>query len=120
VEKFEKDVGEWRHLSSSNLDSSVDEELECLVAQMREAHFTAQEAAKAVSSGLKSLKTRKVEIRDAIKASNSALLDTEDKIEKAKEMIKRDNLLLSKAKPVRLEEIAQLEQLKAKNDEVLQ
>jgi len=35
-------------------------------------------------------------------------------------MIKRANLLLSKAKPVRLEEIARLEQLKAQNDKVLQ
>ena len=35
-------------------------------------------------------------------------------------MIKKANLLLSKAEPVRLEEIARLEQLKAQNDEVLQ
>ena len=35
-------------------------------------------------------------------------------------MIKRANLLLSKAKPVRLEKIAQLEQLRTQNDEVLQ
>ena len=120
MEKFEKDVGKLRHLSSSNLDSSVDEELECLVAQMREAHFTAQEAAKAVSSSLKSLETRKLEIGDAVDASNGALLNAEDKIEKAKEMIKKANLLLSKAEPVRLEEIARLEQLKAQNDKVLQ
>ena len=96
------------------------QERELLLAQMREAHFAAQEAAKAVSSGLKSLKIRKVEIGDAIDASNSALLDVEDKIEKAKEMIKRANLLLFKAEPVRLEEIAWLEQLKAQNDEILQ
>ena len=82
-------MGEWRHLSSSDLDSSVDEELERLVAQMREANFVAQEAARAVFSDLKYLNTRKVEIGDAIDASNSALLDAEDKIEKAKEMIKR-------------------------------
>ena len=87
---------------------------------MREAHLAAQEAAKTISSDLKSLDTRKVEIGDAIDASNSALLDAEDKIEKAKEMIKRANLLLSKAEPVRLEEITRLEQLKAQNDEVLQ
>ena len=79
-----------------------------------------QEAAKAVSSDLKSLETRKVDIGDSIDASNSTLLDAEDKIKKAKEMIKRVNFLLSKAEPVRLEEIAQLEQLKAQNDEVLQ
>ena len=120
MEKFEKDVGEWRHLSSSGLDSSVDEELERLMAQMREAHFVAQEAAKVVSSDLKSLETKKIEIGDVIDASNSVLLDAEDKIEKAKEMIKRANLLLSKAEPMRLEEIARLEQLKAQNDEVLQ
>jgi len=111
VERLEKDVGEWRHLSSSDLDSSVDEELERLVIQMCEAHLAAQGAAKAVSSDLKSLEIRKVEIGDVIDASNSALLDVKDKIEKAKEMIKRANLLLFKAEPVRLEEIARLEQL---------
>ena len=86
---------------------------------MREAHLTAQEVAKAISSDLKSLEIRKVEIGDAINASNSALLNAEDKIEKAKEMIKRANLLLSKAEPVRLE-IARLKQLKAQNNEVQQ
>ena len=34
-------------------------------------------------------------------------------------MIKKVNLLLSKAEPMRLEEIARLKQLKAQNDEVL-
>ena len=80
---------------------------------MHEAHLAAQEAAKAISSDLKSLETRKVELGDAIDASSSALLDAEDKIEKAKEMIRKANLLLSKAEPVRLEETARLEQLKA-------
>jgi len=69
---------------------------------MRLAHLAAQEHAKVISSNLKSLETRKVEIRDAIDASNSSLLNVEDKIEKAKEMIKRANLLLFKAEPVRL------------------
>ena len=59
------------------------------------------------------MEARKVEIGDAIDASNSALLDVEDKIEKAKEMIKTANLLLSKAKLVRLEKITRLEQLRA-------
>jgi len=105
-ERLEKDVREWRHLSSSDLDSSVDEELERLVAQMREAHHAAQEASKAISLDLKSLENRKVEILDAMDASNSALLDA--------------NLLLSKIELVRLEEITRLEQLKAQNDDVLQ
>ena len=102
------------------MDSSVNEQLEHLAAQMRKAHLAAQEAAKAISSDLKSLEIKKVEIGDVIDASNSALLDAEDKIEKAKEMIKKVNLLLSKAEPVRLEEITRLEQLRAQNDEVLQ
>ena len=73
-----------------------------------------------VSSDLKSLEARKVEIGDTIDASNSALLDVEDKIEKSKEMIKRANLLLSKAELVRLEEIARLEQRRAQNVKVPQ
>jgi len=120
VERLERNVDEWRRLSNSDLDSSVNAQLERLAAQMREAHLAAQEAAKVISSDFKSLEVRKVEIGDAIDTSNSALLDAEDKIEKAKEMIKRANLLLSKAEPVRLEEIARLEKLKAQNDEVLQ
>jgi len=83
---------------------------------MQKAHLEAQEAAKAVSSDLKSLEARKIEIGDTINTSNIALLDAEDKIEKAKEIIKRANLLLSKAESARLEEIAQLEQHKAQND----
>ena len=34
-------------------------------------------------------------------------------------MIRKANLLLSKAEPVRLEETIRLEQLKAQNDEIL-
>ena len=49
VEKFEKDVGEWRHLSSSDLTPSVDEELKCVTVQMHKAHLEIQGAAKAVS-----------------------------------------------------------------------
>ena len=48
---------EWLRLSCSDLESSVDEQLAHLVAQMREAHLAAQEAAKAISSDLKSLET---------------------------------------------------------------
>ena len=87
---------------------------------MQKAHLETQEATEAVSLDLKSLEARKVEIGDVIDASKSALLDIEDKIKKAKEIIKRANLLLSEAKPVDLEEIARLEQLNAQNDEVRQ
>ena len=75
MERLERDVDEWRHLSHSDLDSSVNEQLERLAVQMHEAHLAAQEAAKAISSDLKSLETKKVEIGDAIDASNNALLD---------------------------------------------
>ena len=56
---------------------------------MHEAHLAAQEAAKAIFSDLKSLEMRRVELGNAIDASNSAFLDAEDKIEKAKEMIRK-------------------------------
>ena len=56
--------------------------------------------------------------RNAIDASTSALLDAEDKIGKARQMIRKENLLLSKAEPVLLEEAARLEQLKAQSDEL--
>ena len=50
VDQLERDVDEWRRLSHSGLESSVNEQLAHLVAQMHEAHLAAQEAAKAISS----------------------------------------------------------------------
>ena len=109
MDRLERDVDGWRRLSHSDLESSVNEQLAHLAAQMHEAHLAAQEAAKAIFSDLKSLKMRRVELGDAIYASTSAFLDAKNKIDKAKEMIRKANLLLSKAEPVRLEEIARLE-----------
>ena len=120
VDQFERDVEEWRCLSCSDLESSIDERFARLVAQQHEARLAAQEAVEAISSDLKSLETRQAEVGNAIDASTSALLDAEDRIEKAKEMIRKGNLLLSKAEPVRLEEAARLEQLKAQSDELSQ
>ena len=39
VERLERDVDEWHHLSNSDLDSSINIHLERLAAQMREAHL---------------------------------------------------------------------------------
>jgi len=80
VDRLERDVDEWRRLSHSDLESSVNEQLAHFAAQMHEAHLAAQEAAKVISSDLKSLEMRRVELRDAIDASNNAFLDAEDKI----------------------------------------
>ena len=74
-------MDEWRRLSHSDLESSVNEQLAHLTAQMHEAHLAAQEAAKAISSDLKFLEMRRVELGDAIDASNSAFLYADDKIE---------------------------------------
>ena len=52
VDRLERDVNEWRRLSHSNLESSVNEQLAHLAAQIHEAHLAAQEAAKAISSDL--------------------------------------------------------------------
>ena len=67
VDRLERDVDECCRLSHSDLESSVNEQLAHLVAQMHEAHLAAQEAAKAISSDLKSLETRKVELGDVYK-----------------------------------------------------
>ena len=75
VDQLERDVDKWRRLSHSDRESSVNEQLAHLISQMHEAHLAAQETAKAISSDLKSLETRKVELGDAIDASSSALLD---------------------------------------------
>jgi len=118
VDDLEKDVEEWRRLRCSDPESLADERLARLFAEKHEARLAAQEAAKAISSDLESLETRQAEVRSAIDASTSALLDAEDKIGRAEEMIRKANLLLSKAVLVRLEETARLEQLRAQNDEL--
>ena len=46
MDKLERDVDEWRRLSHSDLESSVDEQLAHLVPQMHEAHLAAQEDAR--------------------------------------------------------------------------
>ena len=115
MDELEKAVEEWRRLYRSDLASLADEQLACLVARKHKARLAAQEAAKAVSSDLKSLETRQAEVGSAIDASTSALLDAEDKIAKAEEMIRKANLLLSKAIPVRLEETARLEELRVRS-----
>ena len=66
MDEFEKDVEEWRRISSSNLESLADERFARLVAQKHEARLAAQEAAKAISSNLKSLETRQAEVGNAI------------------------------------------------------
>jgi len=113
VDELEKAVEEWRHLYHSDLASLADERLTLLVAQRREAQLAAQEAAEAISSDLKSLATGQAEVGSAIDASTSALLDAENKIKMAEDMIRKGNLLLSKATSMRLEGPAQLEQLRA-------
>ena len=39
MEKFERDVGEWRRLSSSDLNPSIGEEFKRLMAHMQKAHL---------------------------------------------------------------------------------
>jgi len=118
VDELEKAVEEWRRLYRSDPASLADKRLTHLVAQRHEARLAAQEAAKAISSDLESLGTRQAEVGSAIDASTSALLDAEDEIGRAEEMIRKANLLLSKVVPVRLEETARFEQLRAQNKEL--
>ena len=95
---FEKDVGEWRRLNSSNLIPFVEEELECLSEYIQKIYAETQE--------LKSLEIEKVKIADAIDASNSALANANEQLEKMEAMIKKANFLISKVRPMCAEEIA--------------
>ena len=65
------------------------------------------------------LVVEKIKIADVIDASNNALTDTNEQLEKTEAMIKRANLLISRAGPVRTEETAWLEQVSAQSDLVL-
>ena len=84
MDKLERDVDEWCRLSHSDLEASVTEQLAHLAAQMHEAHLVAQEAAKAISSDLKSLETRKVELGDAIDALAVLFLTLRIKLKRPK------------------------------------
>ena len=49
MDRLQRDVDEWRRPSHSDLESSVNEQLVHLAAQMHEANLAAQEAAKVIS-----------------------------------------------------------------------
>ena len=109
----------WRNGATSIVQTQrlwLMKRLTRLVAQRREAQLAAQEAAEAISSDLRSLETEEAEVGSAIDASNSALLDAEDKVKRAEEMIRKANLLLSKATQMRHEESARLKQLRARSE----
>ena len=86
---------------------------------MHKTYTEAQQALEAESQGLKSFVAKKIKIADAIDTSNNALANANEQLEKAEAMIKRVNLLISRARPVRVEETARLEQLSAQSDQVL-
>jgi len=86
---------------------------------MQKTYVEAQQALEVESQELKSLEAENIKIADVIDASNNALADAKEQLEKAEAMIKRANLLMSRAGPVRAEETARLEQLSAQSDQVL-
>ena len=75
---------------------------------MQKTYIEAQQAMGAESQELKSLEAEKIKIAITIDASNNALADVNEQLEKAKVMIKRANFLISKAEPVHMEETARL------------
>ena len=109
VKNLEKDMGEWRHLNSSDLTPLVEEELKRLSEHMQKTYAEMQKEMKAEAQELKSLDAEKVKITDVIDASNNALADANEQLDKAETMIKKANFLISKAGPVRTEEISRLE-----------
>ena len=106
VKDFEKYLGEWCRLNSSDLTPFVEEELRHLSECMQKTYAEMQREVEAASQELKSLETEKVKISDAIIASNRALADANKQLEKEEAMIKRAKFLISKAGTLRTEEIA--------------
>jgi len=86
---------------------------------MQKTYVEAQQALEAESQELKSLEAEKIKIADEIDASNNALTDANEQLEKAKTMIKRANFFISKAELVCAEETARRGQLSAQSDQVL-
>ena len=108
VKDFEKDVGEWRRLNSSDLSPFVEKGHKRLSEHMQKTYTETQKEMEVIS-GVESLEAEKVKIADVIDASNNALADSNGQLEKAEAMIKRANFLKSKAGLVRTGETARLE-----------
>ena len=83
VEDLEKDVGEWYRLNSSDLSLLVEEEIKRLSDHMHKTYTKAQQALEGESKGLKFLMAEMIKIADAIDASNNALADANERLEKA-------------------------------------
>ena len=107
-------------LNDSNLTLSIKDELKRLSEQMQNTFVEMQGEAKAVSQELKSLISKEIKIADAIEASSNALASANVQIERARDMLRRADLLLSIAELVRVAETAQLGQLTTKSMQIQQ
>ena len=115
VEDLEKDVGEWHHLSQSDLAPLIEEEFDRLSEHVKQTFIEMIREAEVVSQELKSLEAEKITIANVIDASNQALASANDQIENARQRIARANVFLSKVKPVCEAETGQLERMTARS-----
>ena len=74
MEDFKQDVGKWNRLNSSDLTPFVEEEVKHLSEHMQKTYVEAQQALKAESQELKSLKAEKIKIVNAIDLPTMHLL----------------------------------------------
>ena len=68
--------------NSSDLTPLVEEKLKCLSEHMQKTYAETQKELEAESQELKSLEAEKVNITDAIDASNNALADANEHLER--------------------------------------
>ena len=87
AEDLEKDVGEWHHLNSTDPTPFVEEKVKRLSDHMKQTYVKAQQALEAEPQEMKFLGTKKIKITNAIDASNNALTDANEQLEKAEAMI---------------------------------
>ena len=112
VNNLEKDINEWNNLRQQDLTPLVEAELECLVEQMKNNFLEMSQEVEVVSRDLKSLEAREVEAIECNVISSEALDFARDQIKRAREIIAKANLLLSKAEPECQAEIIRLEKTK--------
>ena len=100
ITNLEKDIGEWSNLRQLDLTPLVEIKLERLAEQMQKNYLETSREVEALSQELKSLEAREAEVAEAMIVSSEVLNAARDQIKKAKKMIAKANLILSKAEPM--------------------
>ena len=76
VENFEKNTGEWRHLSHDDLASLIKKELACLSTKMQQIHEKTTSKIEVVAQDLKHLEADENDVIEEIEVSQQKIVFT--------------------------------------------